>query len=190
MFRMTLAKMKDALAQSKYVGYVDINCIATARGVYPLEFTCRLGYPTISIQIEGIQNPLGDMLYRLAKGEQFTLKTKRGFQIGVVIAVPPFPYDDRQVALIYKDSSILFKKGNMDGVHLGDVKFVDGDWHLAGDSGYVLVVTGVGTTTEEARKQAYTRIKNIILQNMFYRTDIGVRWYTDSDRLQTWGYLY
>lgn len=189
-FKMTLAKMKDALAQSKYVGYVDINCIATAKGVYPLEFTCRFGYPTISIQLEGIQTPVGEWLYKLAKGDPSALKTKRGFQIGVVIAVPPYPFNDKRVFLTYKDSSILFKKDNLDGIHLGDVKFVDKDWHLAGESGYVLVVTGSGSTVEEARKQAYSRIKNILLQNMFYRTDIGVRWYHDSDKLQTWGYLY
>ena len=29
-----------------------------------------------------------------------------------------------------------------------------------------------------------------LLQNMFYRTDIGLGWYEDSDKLQTWGYLY
>ena len=189
-FQLTLAKMKDALVQSGYVGYVDINCIATPKGVYPLEFTCRFGYPTISIQMEGIQTPLGELFYKLASGEDFQIKIKRGFQVGVIIAVPPFPFDDKEVSNIYKDSSILFKKENMDGIHLGDVKFVEGDWHLAGDSGYVLVVTGSGSTVEEARIQTYTRIKNIILQNMFYRTDIGVRWYRDSDRLQSWGYLY
>ena len=42
---------------------------------------------------------------------------------------------------------------------------------------------------DEARKSAYKRVKNIQIPNMFYRTDIGVRWFTDSDRLQTWGYL-
>jgi len=42
---------------------------------------------------------------------------------------------------------------------------------------------------EEARKLAYNRIRNIMIPNMFYRTDIGVRWYDDSDRLNTWGYL-
>ncbi|MBI4147749.1 phosphoribosylamine--glycine ligase [Candidatus Woesearchaeota archaeon] len=189
-FRMTLEKMKEPLAQSKYVGYVDINCIATSKGVYPLEFTCRFGYPTISIQMEGIQTPISEFLFKLAKGEPFQLKTKRGFQIGVVIAVPPYPFDDKKVFATYKDSSILFKKPTLDGFHLGDVKFADGDWHLAGESGYVLVITGSGSTVEEARKQSYSRIKNIILQNMMYRTDIGVRWYHDSDKLQTWGYLY
>jgi phosphoribosylamine--glycine ligase len=72
---------------------------------------------------------------------------------------------------------------------LGDIKLVDDVWHLAGDSGYALIVTGSGFTVAEARKMAYNRVENIILQNKFYRTDIGLRWNSDSDRLQSWGYL-
>lgn len=189
-FQLTLEKMRPALAESGYRGYIDINCIANNNGVYPLEATSRFGYPTISIQLEGILTPLGEWLARLARGEKFELRVKRGFQVGVVVAVPPFPYRDPKVAEMYKDSSIVFKKSNMEGIHLGDVKFMDGDWRLARDFGYALVVTGWGTTMTEARKMAYNRIDNIILQNKFYRTDIGLRWNTDSDRLQSWGYLY
>lgn len=188
-FRLTLEKMLEKLRESKYVGYIDINCVANAKGIYPLEFTARFGYPTISIQMEGVTSPWGEFLYALAKGEPFDLKVKKGFQVGVVVAVPPFPYDDRWEFSIYKDSSILFKKPNFEGVHLGDVKLVDGDWHLAGESGYALVVTGSNGTVEEARAQTYRRIRNIMLQNMFYRTDIGVKWYRESDQLQTWGIL-
>ena len=189
-FRRTLEKMKTPLAESGYRGYVDINCIANNNGVYPLEFTCRFGYPTISIQLEGILTVASEWLSKLARGEPFTLRTKKGFQIGVVVAVPPFPYADKKEYEIYKDSSILFRKKNLEGVHLGEIKFVEGDWHLAGVTGYALVVTGSGTTMAEARRMAYNRIDNIILQSKFYRTDIGVRWNTDSDRLQAWGYLY
>lgn len=189
-FRLTLEKMKDALAASNYVGYIDINCIVNNNGVYPLEFTARFGYPTISIQYEGVLTPLGEWFIRMASGEDFTLRTKKGFQIGVVIAVPPFPFDDKREFEIYKDSSILFKKQTYDGVHLGDVKSIENDWKLAGQTGYALVVTGSGTTVAEARKMAYNRIGNIMIQNMYYRTDIGLRWNTDSDRLQAWGYLY
>ena len=189
-FRTTLEKMRDDIKKSGYVGYIDINCIANARGIYPLEWTCRMGYPHISIAMEGVTSPWGEFFYSMAKGENYELKTKKGFQIGVVVAVPPFPYDDKSEMNIYKDLSIIFKKQNLDGVHLGDVKLVDESWRIAGDTGYALVVTGSGTTVEDARKQVYMRLENILLQNMFYRTDIGLGWYSDSDKLQTWGYLH
>ncbi|MBU2259947.1 phosphoribosylamine--glycine ligase, partial [Patescibacteria group bacterium] len=49
--------------------------------------------------------------------------------------------------------------------------------------------TGCGLTLREAQKQMYTRIGNILIPNMYYRTDIGNRWFGDSDKLHTWGYL-
>lgn len=189
-FRTTIEKIKEDLKKSCYVGYIDINCIANGRGIYPLEWTCRFGYPHISIAMEGVISEWGDFFYHIAKGENYDLKTKRGFQVGVVVAVPPFPFDDKNEMAIYKDLSIIFKKPNLEGIHLGDVKLVDNNWQIAGETGYALVVTGNGTTVEDARKQAYGRIDNILLQNMFYRTDIGMGWYEDSDKLQTWGYLY
>ncbi len=189
-FRTTLEKMKEDLQKSGYVGYVDINCVANGRGIYPLEFTCRFGYPHISIAMEGITSEWGEFLYTIAKGENYELKTKKGFQIGVVCAIPPFPYYDKSEMDLYKDLSIIFKKVNPEGIHLGDVKLVDGSWQIAGESGYALVVTGSGATMEDARRQVYGRLDNILLQNMFYRTDIGLRWNEDSDKLQTWGYLY
>jgi phosphoribosylamine--glycine ligase len=190
-FNLTLAKVKEELKKCGYVGYIDINCIANARGVYPLEFTCRFGYPTISIQMEGIQMPMGEFLYMLASHQQFELKVKRGFQVGAIIAVPPFPYKDKDQAEVYRDLSIILRKpNNLDGFHLGDVKFVEGDWRVAGYTGFVLVISGSGTTVAEARAQMYGRISNVLLQNMFYRKDIGVRWESDSDKIQTGGYLY
>ena len=189
-FKSTLEKMQPALAKSGYVGYIDINCIVNARGIYPLEFTSRFGYPTISLQMEGIQSPMGEFLNMIAKGEKYELKVKKGFQICVVIAVPPFPFLDPVAFKKYsEDATIIFQKPNYDGVHIGDVKFVEDDYRLAGISGYALIITGSGNTMEEARKQTYQRVKNIIVPNMFYRTDIGERWVEDSDKLQTWGYL-
>ena len=192
LFKMTLEKMKPALAESGYVGYVDINCIVNGKGIYPLEFTCRFGYPTIQIQSEGISMLMGEWLYKLANGENFEIKTKKGFQIGVRILVPTcFTFNDQELIDMYKDLPILFKKqGNLDGVHIEDVKLEEGVWRIAGESGYLLVITGSGNTVAEAQDKAYSRVKNVMIQNMFYRTDIGSKWTSDSDRLQTWGYLY
>ena len=189
-FQTTLLKLKDKLKNSGYQGYIDINCIANAKGVYPLEITSRFGYPTISIQMEGVITPWGGFLYNLARKDNNELKVSRGFQIGVVVAVPPFPFDDKNESFIYSDLSILFKKNNREGVHLGDIKNVNGIWSVAGNTGYVMVITGSGSTVEEARKIVYSRLKNINLQNMYYRTDIGLKWFTESDKLHTWGYLH
>jgi phosphoribosylamine--glycine ligase len=188
LFRETLGRMKDRLAG--YVGYIDINCIVNARGIYPLEFTSRFGYPTINLQIEGVLSKWSDFLYALARAEPFELRTKRGFQVAVTIAVPPFPFVDPDALRKYsEDAVVLFKKEIKEGFHPCDVKLVEGDWRLAGNSGYALVITGSGPTMEDARREAYNRIKNLIIPNMFYRTDIGARWSRDGDLLLTWGYL-
>lgn len=169
---------------------MDLNCIVNNKGIHPLEFTTRFGYPTISLHIEGVTSQWGEFLYALANKKPFDLKTKKGFQVCVVIAVPPFPFYDTAAFKKYsEDATIMFRKKSDEGLHLGDVKLVEGDWRLAGYSGYALVVTGSGQTMDEARKQVYQRVRNIMIPNMFYRTDIGERWFTDSDKLHTWGYL-
>jgi len=188
LFRETLGRMKEKI--QGYVGYIDINCIANVRGIYPLEFTTRFGYPTINLQMEGVLSKWSDFLLALAKGQPFELRTKRGFQVCVVVAVPPFPFVDPDAFRRYsEDAVVLFKKEIKEGLHPCDIKLVDGDWRLAGNSGYALVVSGSGPTMEDARREAYNRVKSVLIPNMFYRTDIGERWHRDGDLLQTWGYL-
>ena len=192
LFRATLAKMLPALQESGYIGYIDINCIVNSRGIYPLEFTSRLGYPLIFMHLEGLLTSTGEWLWKLARGDNFELKTKKGFQIVVRISVPTFfaKAKDRETVEMYRDLPILFKKSsNLDGIHIEDVKIEDGVWRIAGESGVLLSVTGSGATVEEARRQVYSRVQNIMVLNMFYRTDIGAKWAEDSDRLHTWGYL-
>jgi phosphoribosylamine---glycine ligase len=189
-FNQTLLRLKDKLKEEGYVGYIDINCIVNNNGIYPLEFTSRFGYPAIFIQQEGINMPMSEFLFGLASGTIKEFKVKKGFQVGVRIVVPPYPFNDEDTFERYSNNAtILFKKINYDGIHIEDVKNVDGQWLVAGTSGVVLVVVGTGQTMKQAQSQAYNRIKNIIIPNMYYRTDIGDRWFEDSDKLHTWGYL-
>src|SRR3989344_2110927 len=190
-FDNTLAKMKDNLRTAGYVGYIDINCIVNEKGIFPLEFTSRFGYPTINIQLEGILSQSGEFLYRLANHENFELKTKNGFQVGIVACLTPYGTGKYSDIFAYHNLSILFRRPNpkLEGIHLGDVKLVGNQLRVAGASGYVLIVTGAGQTVEGAREEAYDRIKNIRLQNMFYRNDIGERWFRERKNLKKWGYL-
>jgi phosphoribosylamine--glycine ligase len=190
LFNQTLRKMERVLARERYVGYVDLNCIVNANGIYPLEFTSRFGYPTIFIQQEGMTTPIGDLLHGIAAGSLDKLKAKSGFQVGVRVIVPPYPFDDEKTFdEISKEAVIVFKKGTPEEVHIEDVKRVHDQWLVAGTSGVVLTVVGLGATMRQAKSAAYARLKNILIPNMYYRDDNGDRWVEDSDRLHNWGYL-
>jgi phosphoribosylamine--glycine ligase len=191
-FDATLKRMESRLARARYVGYIDINCIVNETGIYPLEFTSRFGYPHISIWMEGIEMPYGEMLHDLAAGKLSELKTKDEFIIGVVLAVPPFPFPNPKTwDQFTKGSTITFDDDpeKVDWIHLGEVKLEDDEWTMAGEQGYALVITASGSTMKKAREKVYKRVERVHIPNMFYRNDIGERWGKDVDQLTIWGML-
>lgn len=189
-FDATLKKFEKTLAQQKFVGHLDLNCIVNGHGIYPLEFTSRFGYPQASIQRAGITEPFGEVLFRIAEGETFEIETKKGFQVGAYIVVPPFPYDDpKTFELFSKDAVVVFKKPVKEGCHPMHVKKVESEWLITGTTGVPILVTGTGMTMKEAQRHMYNRISNVLVNNGYYRTDIGDRWTEDSDKLWSWGLL-
>ena len=189
-FEATLLKFKDTLAKHHFIGHIDINCIVNGNGIYPLEFTSRFGYPQIFIQRAGINEPIGELFYKLATKQNFKLNVKKGFQVGAFIVVPPFPYNDKKTFNLFsKDAVVVFKKNGKEGVHPMHLKKINDQWLITGNTGIAVLVTGVGTTMKDAQKMMYNRISNVIINNGYYRTDIGDRWAEDSDKLWSWGLL-
>jgi len=191
LFSETLGKLEGWLAEEGYVGSIDLNCIVNESGIYPLEFTPRFGYPTITLQEESFESPTGEFFYDLAHGNAPDLDVHSGFQVCARIVLPPFPFDDPET---YDESSrnapIVFQSGSREGVHIEDAKNVDGQWRVAGENGMPIVVTGKGETMREARARCYERVDDLVLPNLYYRDDIGERWIDgEGDRLQSWGYL-
>ncbi|MFH4963959.1 phosphoribosylamine--glycine ligase [Gaetbulibacter sp. M235] len=189
-FDATLLKFQNTLAKNNFIGHIDINCIVNGNGIYPLEFTSRFGYPQIFIQRAGINEPIGEMFLKIASGKSFKINVKKGFQVGAFIVVPPFPYDDKKTFKLFsKDAVVVFKKNGKEGVHPMHLKKVNDEWLITGNMGIAVLVTGVGQTMKDAQKMMYNRISNVIINNAYYRTDIGDRWAEDSDKLWSWGLL-
>lgn len=189
-FEATLLKFQSTLAKNSFIGHIDINCIVNGNGIYPLEFTSRFGYPQIFIQRAGINEPMGELFLKLAAKKQFKINVKKGFQVGAFIVVPPFPYDDKKTFNLFsKDAVVVFKKNGKEGVHPMHLKKVNDEWLITGNTGIAVLVTGVGNTMKDAQKMMYNRISNVIINNGYYRTDIGDRWTEDSDKLWSWGLL-
>lgn len=189
-FDATLKKLEKTLAKEHFIGHIDINSIVNGNGIYPLEFTARFGYPQICIQRAGISEPLGSMFIKMAEGKSFKINTKKGFQVGALMVVPPFPYDDPKTFKTFsKDAVVVIKKQMKEGVHLMHLKKVNDEWLITGNSGVALVVSGTGSSMKEAQKLMYNRINNILINNVYYRTDIGDRWSEDHDKLWSWNFL-
>ena len=191
LFERTFGRLEGWLADEGYVGSIDLNCIVNERGIYPLEFTPRFGYPTIVLQEEGMNTPTGEFFYELANGREADLDVHQGYQIAVRVCVPPFPFDDEKTFdENSRNAAIIFESDSREGIHIEDTKNVDGQWRVAGTSGIVAVATGKGPTMRDAQSAVYERIDDIVIPNLYYRDDIGDRWIeADGDRLLSWGYL-
>lgn len=175
-FRRTLGRMEPRLRENGYVGYINLNTIVNERGIWPLEFTCRFGYPGFAVLTPLQETPWAELLRAMATGSAGTFAARTGFSVGVVLTTPPFPYSRKQ-ALEPVGLPVMFR--GADGArhrHYGEVG-LDGSGRLvtSGLYGWTLVVTGVGPTIAEAKRRAYEHVSEVSIPNARYRLDIGDR---------------
>lgn len=195
LFQKTLAKLKPYLKSINFFGDIDINCIVNETGAYPLEFTARFGFPSLQLQCALAVSPFGEFLKAIADGKQYDFKYKKGFGVVVLVATPPFPYQNISKENFCKGVNIYFKEPLTDEeknrIHFERVsRRKTGEYYISKDDGFILHVTGTGKTVEQARKKAYPLIDKLIIPKMFYRTDIGIKFIREERaKLKKWGYL-
>ena len=179
---LTLARMAPLLKDSGYCGYINLNTIANERGIWPLEFTCRFGYPGYSI-LESLQEtPWGELFYAMATRTANTIRTRSGFAAGLVMTTPPFPYG-RNVVNEPVGMPIVLDRVSDDErrhLHYGEVSLKNGQLVTSGAFGWTMVITGTGRTVIEARDRANHLADRVIIPNARYRRDIGDRLASDE----------
>lgn len=178
LFAATLAKLAPRLRESGYFGYINLNTIVNDRGIWPLELTCRFGYPGFAILQALHREGWDDLFRRMIAGDEMTFPTYDGFAVGVVLTIPPFPYlrNDLDVG---RGLPVLFRtppsEEDRRHLHLSEVALEGEQLITTGMSGYVMVVTGRGDTVTAARESAYRRVDKVCIPNVRYRNDIGER---------------
>lgn len=193
LFDRTLRKLAPLLRESGYCGYINLNTIVNERGIFPLELTCRFGYPGFAI-LDAMQACRWDELFtQLADGRDLHLQTRDGFAVCVVLTVPTFPYYHGYETLS-KGAPVLFRDSLTDAdreeLHFAEVKMEGPQLVTAGSVGYVMVVTGRGATVEAAREDAYARAAKVVIPNVRYRRDIGEQFLArDRETMERLGYL-
>ena len=192
-FDRTLAKMRPLLKVNGYCGYINLNTMVNEKGIWPLEFTCRFGYPGYAI-LDSLQRTSWADLFRLMlERNAVRFETEPGFAVGIVITTPPFPYSREQVnepiglPVLFDGDLSPAERRNL---HYGEVGLSGGVLVTSGASGYTLVVTGTGGTIALARDAANALAEKVIVPNARYRSDIGQRLlHGEFGKLQAWGLL-
>jgi phosphoribosylamine--glycine ligase len=195
LYQETLVKLKPFLEKSGFRGDFEVNCIVNEDGVFPLEPTCRFGSPIVHLHSEIHNSPWGEFLYAVASGQDYDLKYKKGYGVVVLLAVPPFPFNKKISNPLFGVDIHFdnFSKEDFDHIHFEEVSLRVGSknkYYISNGEGYILYVTGMGNTIEEAQNKVYSLTKRVVVPKMMYRNDIGSKFaHEDCETLKKWGYL-
>ena len=192
-FNLSLAGLESKLRESGYCGYINLNMIANKKGLWPLEFTSRFGYPGFSICGALHKEEWESIFVKMLNRSDTHLKTFSGFATGVVLTVPPFPYrygyaELSKGAPIMLDPSLTEKDKEL--IDLSEVEKLHGSLITSGVTGCIATAIGRGNTVKSACKKAYKLAAKIVVPNVRYRLDIGNDLMNgDLTQLISWGYL-
>lgn len=199
--RKMLAPLTSTLEKNGYVGDIDVNCIIDEKGqAWPLEFTCRLGWPAFHLQNALQQKDSVEWLIDLANGTDSRSWMMDKICVGVVLTIPDYPYSHatkREIVgvPIYGLTPSLWKHFHPCQMMLkDDLPNVVGGSHVrmptpatAGD--YVGVMTAVANTVKDAALTCYRRLEKLIVPSSpAYRSDIGKRLAKQLPLIQRFGY--
>ena len=202
-----LLPLEQDLVRMKHVGAIDVAVMVDDNGdPLPLEFTCRLGWPSWNI-VQSLHPDPCEWMADLIDGLD-TFKPSLDHAIGVVVFQPPFPYDDfikKCGGKVKKETEGIPLYGlDQDNPHFdhispcdvmsGKAPAMDGDTVvdkrlLVSTGDYLAVCTGVGDNVREAKVHAYQAVESLEIPNSVgYRTDIGDRLRKDLPHLQELGF--
>ena len=189
-----LAPLEEALVEMGHMGDIDVNCIVDEDGqAWPLEFTCRLGWPAFNIQVATHKGDPAQWMRDAIDGKD-TLEVNERIACGIVLAQPDYPYSEKgheektgipvygvtkaNENYIYPQSIYRTKLPDMEGKQVADREM----WATTGD--YLMVVTGTGKTVRQAVTRAYDTVHDLSVSDLMYRDDIGEKLEDEIPKLQ------
>ena len=189
LFDATLKPLEPLFREAGHVGWVNLNTIINEDGVWPLEFTCRFGYPGFAV-LEPLQAlNWSTLLGLVVEREAQAFPAHGGFSTCIVLTTPPMPLSRKEVDA---PVGLPLMIGDLDPrhLHLGEVAAASSGLVTAGLYGWTAVVTGVGGTVSEATAAAYENAAKVYTPNIRYRLDIGAGLVNGGlEHLSRWGWL-
>ena len=155
-----------------YTGFLYAGLMIAPDGTSRvLEYNCRFGDPETQPIMMRLESDLVELCNKALDGQLHQAEAKWDPRpaLGVVMAASGYPGSYRKGDLI---SGLGTDTADLKVFHAGTVRK---DHQIVTNGGRVLCVTALGETIAEAQERAYTRVRQIHWNGVYYRTDIGHR---------------
>lgn len=198
LFDETLLKCTNILHALNFRGNADLNVMINKDGIWPMEWTMRMGWPAAMIQASLHKSDPAQWMLDLLNGKD-SLKVRYDTAIGVVVAQPDFPYSHLPDEEVEGIPIYGITPENIEHIHLCEVMAghvpvmkdgkITSDELFVSSGDYLGCMVGLGPTIKVAAKRAYALIDQLEIPNsVIYRTDIGHRLEKQLPELQKLGF--
>ena len=148
-----------------YTGILYGGFMATSTGVKTIEFNCRFGDPETEVILQALVGDLYEITNSVLNHKRPTYSFSSKTYLGVVMASKGYPNEyskGDEISNICNNAPTIF--------HMG-TKECENKCIING--GRVLFVSGEGPNIKEAYESAYSTVRSIRSNSLFYRNDIG-----------------
>jgi phosphoribosylamine-glycine ligase len=187
LYKESLGKFERTLKEKSYSGHLSIKLIVTKNALFGYELIPFINYSSVFNFCELNRGKLSDILLLLSNGNLRTIKLKDNWTCTVRLITQPYPSD---CSINFPKETVIngLNELNMKHVWFEDV-MKDSNYICACTSGNLLSISSRGDTLREARRRTYRTVERLSIDDVMYRTDIGLKVQNEYDLLRQYCWL-
>lgn len=159
------------LEEAAYTGILYLGLIITDDGPKVIEYNCRLGDPECQVILPSLKNDLLNLMLCTSDQtlDQITIQLDSMYRCCVVLASGGYP---GEYGKGYEITGLDEVDPTVQVFHAGTA---EKEGKVITSGGRVLNIVGSGSTLKEAIDHAYSGVKKVSFDHLYYRKDIGFK---------------
>ena len=183
-----LTPLLKELKKTGYVGAVNITSNINADNFTLANICLGFEYDSTYAALEGLRQPLGEFLYRLAFDGIKRVKASGDFLVATRVSIPPYPFPmSEQLNKSIPIGGI--SEENLKHLWLRDIIYENGEYSSADSDGFLMTVSARGLSPQKAFRRTYRTIGNLRIENIQYRSDLCSGLEEKYNKIKKWGYF-
>lgn len=149
-------------------GLVTIHLRATKDRYTVRSISADMAHPLSTLLYENSRLSVSDLLVKVFDEGSQPITPLERWSGGLLVTLPPYPYKHADATPLPGLSS-----GSLKHMWIEDIALHDGKWMSAGTHGRLGYITARGGDLNEVKKRMYRTVRNIGVESLQYRDDIG-----------------